>query len=250
MYLWNINKLVNDLKNNKLSTRYIRLFSALTPLLSIFNAIFFGVILISHQIISQVFAYFISTPDPNFIFYNNLGWFMGTVATCFTFVGFYLCYRTNQQGDGKNFFTRMACLSFPIYFNLTLYIIAILTIIVFFSFSFFLVKVLYFKYKLFTQIKASASLGESLQLALKDTPISNIIGQVSKKSGFLKAVFSTPGIILKIPLIPGKVSAFAKELRSSLFSIYPLLTLLPPALTLTHCLVVRRMLRKVCGAKK
>ena len=250
MYLWNIDKLIKDLKNDKLPPKNIRLYSILSPLLSIFNAIFFGVVLVIHQIIANIFKHFLSAPDPYITFYSKLGWFMGTFATCLTFLGFYLCYRTNKQGDGKDFFKRLACLSFPIYFHLTVYILAFITLILFFGFAFFQTKLLYFKYQLFLQSKSDSTIADVIHLALKDSLFESLLIKTAKKSSFLRTIFSAPIALIRIPLIPGKITAFLIEIRSNLLTIYPFLTILPPALAMTHYLVVRRMLRKVCGAKK
>ena len=251
MYIWNIDKLVKDLKDEKLPARTVKLFSVLSPVLSIFNAILFSIILLTHQIISQIFANFLFKDDPYLVYYNKIGWFMGILATCFTFYGFYLCYKTNQKGDGKNFFKRLTCLSFPIYFQLTLFTLSLIMIFMCLGFLFFQFKIAYFKYMILLKSKTDVTIAEQIKSVVEGSPLESLIGKVPQnKRNFFKVIFGAPAAIARIPLLPGKISQFLNDLRSNLLSVYPFLTLLPPALALSHYLVVRRKLRKVCGAKK
>ncbi|MCF7900115.1 hypothetical protein K9K77_01265 [Candidatus Babeliales bacterium] len=251
MYLWNIDKLVEDLKNNALPEKKIKLFKIFSPLLSIFNTLFFSILLLTHQMIAYLFVDFLPKKDPYFSFYNRLGWTMGTLATCLTFFGFYLCYKINKQGDGKKFFERITCLSFPIYFNLTLYALACILLLLFVGFLIIQVKMMYFKYLIFLDSKTNINIAQALQCVIKDTPLEGLLGKIpNNKRNALLTICSAPLTLAKIPFIYGKVTLFLTDLRSSLLMLYPLLTIIPPALSLTHYLLVRRMLRRVCGITK
>lgn len=251
MYLWNINQLVSDLRNNKVTSRNNKFFSIAAPLLGTFNACFFSIVLVSHQFIAQIFANFISKKYAYLSFYNTLGWTMGTITTIITFIGFYLCYKVNKEGDGKNFFQRLAALSFHIYFNLTLYILSFITLLFFFGLIFIHVKIMYFKFQLFMNSQHDVNLAQTLQTALQDTPFKNVLGKLSKqKSGFFSVLFKAPATIVKIPFLPVKINSFIYELRTTILTIYPFLTCLPPVLSFLHYFLIRKMMKRVAHIKK
>ena len=245
MYLWNIDKLVTQLKNNTIPKWKVRFFYCVSPLLSICNTIFFSTLLLSHHFISNFFAHFLEGQDVQMGFYNKIALVTGTLTTVITFIGMYLCYRTNQKGDGKRFSERMACLSFPINFHLTVYVLALISAITIFGYLVLHGKIVLFKKQIFSLSKTGSTIGQAVKEALKDTPIKSIIPQVKKSTNFLGAIFKAPVTILRLPTIPGQINSFLKTLRATILVAYPVISLLPPTLSLCHYLVVRRMLKKI-----
>lgn len=148
IYLWDLPDLITDLQNDTVPLWKIRLYYALSPLMSIINGLFFGVLLFGHHIVEYSFQEWVKKPHPSIDFYNYWGtsFAMLTVFTaCF---GIYLCYRANKKGDNKNFWTRMACLSFPINFNITMYALAILGTAGFIGYFFLQAKITAFQQEL------------------------------------------------------------------------------------------------------
>jgi len=246
MYLWNINKLVEQLRTDTLPEKEVYFFYFLSPLLSIGNTVFFSFLLLSHHMVGNLFAHFLTHHDANMIIYNWLGFVTGTLTTLITLIGFYVCYRTNQQGDGRDFSKRMACLSFPINFHLTVYVLALIGLGTILGYLIIHGKITLFKEQVFSLSKTDSTIGQALQQALQDTPAKQFVPAVAKKSpSFLKMLLKTPTTILSLPSIPGKINSFLVTLRATALLAYPLLACLPPALSLCHYLLIRRMLRKI-----
>ena len=246
MYLWNINKLVEQLRTDTLPEKEVYFFYFLSPLLSIGNTVFFSFLLLSHHMVGNLFAHFLTHHDANMIIYNWLGFVTGTLTTLITLIGFYVCYRTNQQGDGRDFSKRMACLSFPINFHLTVYVLALIGLGTILGYLIIHGKITLFKEQVFSLSKTDSTIGQALQQALQDTPAKQFVPAVAKKSpSFLKMLLKTPTTILSLPSIPGKINGFLVTLRATALLAYPLLACLPPALCLCHYLLIRRMLRKI-----
>lgn len=245
MYLWNIDRLIENLRKNTISKRAKTVFYIFSPLVSIFNSFFFGALLCSHQVISNFFAHFLEKAHPQLSFYNKLALTSAVVTTIITIIGFYLCYRTNKNGDGKNFSERMACLSFPINFHLTVYVLALLTVISLLGYMILNGKIILFKKQILSVSKNDPSIGQALQEAFSNSPLQPALKTVSRSRGFFGKILGAPITILKLPAIPGKINTFLKAARASILIWYPLLCLLPPALSLCHYLVLRRMIRKV-----
>lgn len=246
MYLWNINKLVDQLRTDTLPEKEVYLFYVMSPLLSIGNTLFFSFLLLSHQMVGNLFANFLKQHDTNMMLYNWLGFITGILTTLFTLIGFYMCYKTNQQGDGRDFSKRMACLSFPINFHLTVYLLALIGLATVLGYLIIHGKITLFKEQVFSLSQKDSTIGQALQQALQDTSIKPLVPAVVKKSpGFLKMLLKTPTTILSLPSIPGKINGFLVTLRATALLAYPLLACLPPALCLTHYLLIRKMLRKI-----
>ena len=148
IYLWDIPDLITDLKNDTVPLWKIRVYCFLSPLMSILNGFFFGVLLAGHHIIEYSFKGWLKKPHPSIQFYNYWGTFLAGLTVFIAFFGIYLCYRANNKGDGKNFWSRMACLSFPINFNITMYTIALLGTVGFIAYFFFQTKITAFQQKL------------------------------------------------------------------------------------------------------
>ena len=148
IYLWDIPDLVKDLKNNAIPQSEVDWYFALAPILSIFNGFFFGVILLGHHIVEYSFQGWLKKPHPAIAFYNYWGAFFAALTVFVAFSGIYICYRANEEGDGKNFWSRMVCLSFPVNLHITIYAIALLSVIGFFSYFFFQGKIAAFQMQL------------------------------------------------------------------------------------------------------
>lgn len=245
MYLWNIDRLIARLKANNLSKHTVRLFYIISPMLSIFNSIFFGALLCSHQVISNFFAHFLEKPHPDMNLFNQLALASGITTTLITCIGLYLCYRTNNAGDGKDFKERMACLSFPINFHITVYILAMISITSLVIYLIMNGKIILFKNEILSLSKKDPSIGQALQEALHKTPLKPLVSEIKRSRGFLGKILGAPMTILRLPTIPGKINAFFKTIRATLLLGYPVLCALPPLMALCHYLILRRMIRKV-----
>ncbi len=225
MYLWDIRKLAYRLRTNKLSASEIALYCFLSPFLSISSGLFFGVLLFSHQIIEYSFQGWLGQ-EHSFTEYYDL-WSLG--MTCLTilisFTGIYLCYRTNKKGDGKEFWKRMACLSFPINFHIIVYSLAIIAIsIVILAFA-LKGKISSFHENVWPAKKAAASVVQNSYISI----------------GFAKKLLA----FFKLPMIGTKITALLEDIREIIFLGYPLLSIVPPLLSFSHYLIVRRMIKRV-----
>lgn len=246
MYLWNINLLVEKLKTNTLSEKKAYLFYLLTPALSIGTGTFFSLLLFSHQFIEEFFTDFLQLKDANIAFYNWIGLASGVVTIIITVFGLLLCYLTNRQGDNEQFAKRMACLSFPINFHLTVYILAFITVLIGFGYFLILGKISLFKKEILFLVKSQATVGETLQEALRQTPFKDFVGKTTTQSkGVFGTLLSTPILLLKLPALPGKISTFVSNIRGSILIAYPIIAILPPLLSLSHYLLIRKFIAKI-----
>lgn len=246
MYLWNVNELVKKLKNNTLPRPEVWAFYLLSPLLSIGNIIFFSILLASHHFTSNIFAHFLSTGDAHMSFYNLLALIAGSLTLIISCIGLYLCYQTNKNGDGKHFFKRMACLSFPVNFHLTIYLFAFLSLVTILGFLFLHGKIILFKQNALSLIKSSSTIGEAIQEGLKHTTGSKAFASKAQNAGgIFKAVLGAPVTVLKLPSIPGQINKLLTTLRSTALTAYPVLVFLPPVLSFFHYFIIRRMLKSI-----
>jgi hypothetical protein len=147
IYLWDLPDLIKDLKDGVVPTWKIRLYCFLSPFMSLLNGLLFSILLVGHHIVEHSFKGWVKKPHPSIDFYNYWGTSLGFLTIITACLGIYLCYRANNQGDGKDFWSRMACLSFPINFNITMYTIAALGVVSFLAYFFFESKIAAFQQK-------------------------------------------------------------------------------------------------------
>lgn len=247
MHLWDLSSIVNNLKNNTVPESEIRLYYALSPLLSIANGVFFGALLFGHHIVEYSFHGWLKNPHPNIDLYNLWAFGLTFLTASIAALGMYLCYRTNQKGDGKNFWQRMAYLSFPINFHITFYSLIALGVCALFGYFFLQTKITAFRNSVWPS-------EEALNTVIKEATKNNPFGQVVVKTASQPAsvwttLIKSPSFILWAPLIPMKIKAFAQDLRTMILMAYPLLSILPVFLSLLHYMIVRRMIKIVAGVK-
>ncbi len=102
MYLWNINKLASDLKDNTVSEgEKVKYF-----IFSVFWSAFFH----------AMGPYSCPNPDQTTLILSVI------YIICLP-TGVWICYRANSGGDGQNFLERFICLCVPICVRLTLFAI-------------------------------------------------------------------------------------------------------------------------------
>lgn len=245
MYLWNINELVKELKNDKVTKRELWIFRFLGPLLSLTTAVLFTILLFSHHFIASIFDYIVSGGDARMTFYNWVGLVTGFITIIISIVGFYLCYKTNKEGDNKNFATRMTCLSFPINFHMTVYVLAFLSVLLIIVFAIVTGKISFLKKEIMTLANLDSTFGTALHEALSGTPLQDSLKQVQSQNGIINSLLSIPTGITNSSAILEKMDLLIRELRASVLIIYPIVAFLPPILALCHYLLIRRMLKRI-----
>ncbi len=226
IYLWDIRGLAHKIRHGKLSPKEVALYCFLSPFLSISSGIFFGFLLFSHQVVEYSFRGWLGESHPYTHFYNIWSMSMSVLTVIISFSGIYLCYRANKQGDGKNFWRRMACLSFPINFHIIIYTLACLSLagIVFY---FALQSTL-------ASFQASIWPSETQTISKTGEVVAQSIGWFARSMAFVK-----------LPLAPLKLAPLFDDIRSMIMLGYPVLSFVPPLLSLSHYLIVRRMIKKV-----
>ena len=224
IYLWDIRGLAHKIRYGKINPTEVTIYCFLSPLLSISSGLFFGFLLFSHQVIEYSFRGWLGENHPYMTYYNIWSIAMSIATITISFTGIYLCYRANKQGDGKDFWKRMACLSFPINFHIIIYSLATLSLAGI---------VLYF---------ALQNTLASFQQSIWPTPTAAPAGEVVAQS---VGWFARSMAFLKLPLAPLKIAPLLDEIRGMIMLGYPVLSFVPPLLSLSHYLIVRRMIRKV-----
>ena len=226
IYLWDIRGLAHRIRHGKLSKKEVAIYCFLSPFLSISSGIFFGFLLFSHQVIEYSFRGWLGESHPYTHFYNIWSVGMSVLTIIISFSGIYLCYRANKKGDGKNFWQRMACLSFPINFHIIVYTLACLSIAGI---------VLYFALQ-DTLTNFQASIWPSAT-----QEISGPGGVIVQSAGW----FARSVAFIKLPLAPLKLTPLLDDIRNMIMLGYPVLSFVPPLLSLSHYLIVRRMIKRV-----
>jgi hypothetical protein len=226
IYLWDIRGLAHKIRQGKLSQKEVALYCFLSPFLSISSGIFFGFLLFSHQVIEYSFRGWLGESHPYTHFYNIWSATMSLLTITISFGGMYLCYRANKSGDGKNFWKRMACLSFPINFHIIVYTLASLSI----------AGIIFYFALQDTLASFQASIWPSETQTISDAgqPIIQTVGWFAKSLAFVK-----------LPMAPLKLVPLFDDIRSLIMLGYPVLSFVPPLLSLSHYLIVRRMIKKV-----
>ncbi len=229
MFLWDIRELAHRLKKGKVSSSETALYCFLSPFLSISSGLFFGVLLFSHQIIEYSFKGWLGESHPITEYYDLWSLGMTLVTIIISFTGIYLCYRANKKGDGKDFWKRMACLSFPINFHIIVYSLALIAIsIVILAFA----------------LKGKITTFQENVWPSKSTIPAEEVSYISRS--FAKKIFS----FFKLPLIGSKVTSFLEDVRGVILLGYPILSAVPPLLSFFHYLIVRKMIRLISRMPK
>ncbi len=226
IYLWDIRGLAHRIRYGKLSKKEVALYCFLSPFLSISSGLFFGFLLFSHQVIEYSFRGWLGESHPYTHYYNLWSISMSILTMIISFSGIYLCYRANKRGDGKNFWKRMACLSFPINFHIIVYTLASLSIggiILYFALQ-----------ETLTDFQASIWPPEGLEVLDPGQTAVQSVGWFAKSVAFVK-----------LPLAPLKLVPLLDDIRGMIMLGYPVLSFVPPLLSLSHYLIVRRMIKKV-----
>jgi uncharacterized membrane protein YhdT len=246
MYLWDISDLIEDLKKNRVPEYQIKMYYFMSPLLSIANGLFFTALLFGHHVVDYSFRDMIKGSHPHMTFYNYWAIIL-TALTCFiAVIGMYFCYRANKSGDNKNFWQRMACLSFPINFHIIIYTMAALGILGIFGYFLFQGKIAAFKENIWPVEK---TVNKALEIATSRNPLGKIVLETKKHKGVIGATLASPIKVLAAPLIPFKVKAFIKDLRAMTLMAYPYLSVLPVILSALHYILLRNMIKQVAKKK-
>ncbi len=231
MYLWDIRGLAGKVRNKKISAKQTALYCFLSPLLSISSGLFFGVLLVSHQAIEYSLKNWLPTDHPYTHYYNYWSLLMSLLTITISFTGIYLCYRANKKGDGKDFWTRMACLSFPINFHIIIYTLATLSIVA-------IVMYIALQQRIFV---LQESIWPSAPTTTPTAPEPHWLFGDSLRA---------PLAFIKLPLAPLKIKVLFHDIRAMIMIGYPALSLIPPLLSLTHYLILLRMIKKVARPLK
>ena len=94
MYFWKVDDLVADLRDNNVTPKEEMKY------------------LICWCLLAWLSLWFISAlPSEDANIYEHASWFFSIFISV---LGIYACYRVNSEGDGKDFITRMICLSIPV----------------------------------------------------------------------------------------------------------------------------------------
>ena len=224
MYLWDMEKLVIELKTEQVPRWKTFLFIIITPIIHLSNLILFTTLLLGHQLLEYSFQDHLNEQDMYTVFYNEWAGAIGIMTLLMTLIGILICYRTNNKGDGKYFLQRLSILGFSVNFHITIYgLIG------------------------FGLLTLGGYLGVMKHIDMfKETiwPDDAAIKLATTHRELMSSMFRTTGSVIFPPLIPGKINEFLTTLRATLLFTYPVISLFPPILTLVHYKIVNRLLRK------
>ncbi len=243
MYLWNVDKLAVDLKQNK-KNKELTLFTVLSPFLTIAMIALWVTLLISHLFIADIFSYFISGADVYLGFYNFLGLCAAGVAATFCCLSIMRCYELNKKADGKKFLLRFTCASAFIITHLLAYTLAVMCIL-----GLLVVIVLARKTALFsaevTQLLESHSIGASIKSALEATPLKELVPQSFYQDGIFSSLLSLPAKLIDLPKILQKLELLVRYYRGLLLGLYPVLITIPVAMAFIYTVSITNFFKLI-----
>lgn len=224
MFLWDMDKLVEELKTERIARWKTRLFIFVSPIIHLSNLIILTTLVLGHQIIEYAFKEQLIKQDTRIDFYNRWAWTV-VGATLFVWVlGVLFCYWINKKNDNKKFWQRLSILGFSVNFHITVYALIVLAGLGVLSYFGIMQKI--------------TSLIESI------FPETDKIKNVTSHRDVISNMFRTTGSLIFLPLVPGKINVFLTNLRQVLLQLYPVISTLPPLLTMLHYVLVCRLLQK------
>lgn len=224
MFLWDMNNLVEELKTERISKWKSRFFIFLSPFIHISSLIIFSTLIISHRLVEYSFKDYLTTFDTNMTFYNNWAWTVIGATLLAWFIGVAWCYTINQKTDRKKFWQRLSILGFSVNFHITVYACIVLGTLGIFSYLGIMNKISIFMHSIW--------------------PETDRITAVTCKRDVISNIFRTTGSVMFLPFVPNKIELFLKNLREVILWAYPIISLLPPLLTMLHYILVARLLQK------
>ncbi len=225
MFLWNMNKLVEELKTERISAWKVRFFVFFSPFIHLSSIIIFTTLILGHQLIEYSFKEHLLEMDKDIAFYNNWAWLIISSTVFFALVGTAICYWINRNGDNKKFWQRMSILGFSVNFHITVYALIILAIIGTLSYLGVMQNIALFKISIW--------------------PDADAIKNATTQRSLVTSMFRSAGSMIFLPLVPGKIKLFLTNLRSIILYAYPVFSSLPPLLTILHYTLVARLLKKM-----
>ncbi len=226
MFLWDMNKLTEELKNERISRRKSYFFIFLSPLIHLSSIIIFSMLILGHQLVEYQFKQLLTEMDKDIAFYNTWAWLIVAITIAVSCIGIYTCYWINTyKGDGKKFWQRMSILGFSVNFHITAYAFIALAILGLFSYFGIMQKISYFQTTIWPDI--------------------NVIKTAANKREVVTNAFRARGAIVFLPFVPGKFKLFLTDLRQIILWLYPIISTLPPLLTFLHYFLVARLLKKM-----
>jgi hypothetical protein len=225
MFLWDMNKLVEELKTERISKWKSRFFIFLSPLIHISSIIMFTTLILGHQLIEYSFKPHLAEMDKDIAFYNNWAWVIVGVTVLISLLGVTICYWINRKNDGRKFWQRMSILGFSVNFHITVYALIILGLLGLLSYLGVMHKISWFQKSIW--------------------PDADLIKQATTRRSLMTGMFRSSGSAIFLPLVPGKIKLFLTNLRQLILMLYPVISLLPPLLSILHYTLVGRLLWKM-----
>lgn len=225
MYLWNINNLLKDLKENP-SAKTLRVYTFMGPLLSLSIIALWVALLASHLFLADVFKHFIAGSDQHIDLYTTLGILTGLGLFLFTIASIYLCYKINKKGDGTHFGTRIACISAFITIHILLYTCALVGALAIISFIIIAGKAVLFSQEVQT-ILDSNSFANAIHETLENSPFKGIVQKSIYQEGLIGALLNLPSQLINLPLVFEKLEVFIHTSRTILLGFYPMIICIP-----------------------
>ena len=225
MFLWDMEKLVEELKTERISKWKSRFFIFLSPFIHLSSIIIFTTLILGHQLVEYSFKEHLPEMDKDIAFYNKWAWSIVGTTIIIWFIGVSICYWINKKGDGKKFWQRMSILGFSVNFHITAYILIILGILALLSYLGIMQHFAWFHKSIW--------------------PDAQTIKQATTQRSLMTSMFRSAGAVVFLPLVPGKFKLFLINLRQIILFLYPVISLLPPLLTLLHYTLVARLLKKI-----
>lgn len=225
MFLWDMNKLVEELKTERISKWKSRFFIFLSPLIHISSIIIFTTLILGHQLVEYSFKPHLAEMDKDIAFYNNWAWVIVIATVLISLIGVTVCYWINKKNDGKKFWPRMSILGFSVNFHITVYALIVLAVLGLLSYLGVMYKISWFQKSIW--------------------PDADLIKQATTRRELMTGMFRSSGSAVFLPLVPGKIKFFLTNLRQVILMLYPVISLLPPLLSILHYALVGRLLWKM-----
>jgi len=243
MYLWNVDRLIEDVKKEQVSSLAQGVYFIVDPLLTVLSIVLFSVVLILYKVVAGEFSRLLPQPDTNMGIYNNVVLGLGILTTAITVLGLVYCYIVNKRGDGKAFFNRLSSLGCVFNMHIILYLCFLLVAVTAALYFYVKIKIHGFTHNL-VPAEGSTLLDLAHNLA-RGTSLEAATEKASQSSGFLASLLTTPVQALALPLIPAKALEIAQAIRSIVLAWMLFLAVAVPCLNFYYYKMLAHAFRRV-----
>lgn len=230
-----------NLSKDNYSTQELFWFYLFNFTITALQSLVYTTLVFSYLLVEYQFKDWIKTPHELNHLYSWWALSASIMGTLLFFLLLGLLYKTNKRTDGKHFLQRYMVLNTLIGLRILIFTGALLFIGTITIYALINIRIETFKGTIFTPEKLFDFLKRFIHHPFS---LESVIPQEHHTS-FFGQLFKTPAYIIQLPLLPGKIIMFLKDLRHFLLQLCPFLALAPLFLMTLQFHWVKVQLKKI-----